>query len=260
MTIEEKAKAYDKALEKARELYSNAAEGYRFVYEDLFPELKESEDERVRKGLIDYFNDFTLPTFGGLEPKKILAWLEKQGSQILANSGKTCKDERSQPTNYTLEQAARIFLDALSDTPYNNKPVTDAQVITRELLKFLSDAHSYNPNAINEQNPAWSEEDEERLNSIIESYKDLLRDYKACHDVDYIPYDSSTVVRTVVNDVNYLKSLKERCTWKPSEEQLETLNEVIKEAIKMGGRLSKYSKKLESLESLYNDLKALSEK
>ena len=50
------------------------------VIETLIPELVESEDEKVRKGLINYFNDFRLPTFGGLELKKILAWLEKQES------------------------------------------------------------------------------------------------------------------------------------------------------------------------------------
>jgi len=38
-----------------------------------------SEDEKIKKGLINYFNNFHLQTFAGLDPKKILAWLEKQG-------------------------------------------------------------------------------------------------------------------------------------------------------------------------------------
>lgn len=46
------------------------------------PELKESEDERIRKGLIQYFSTFRLGTFAGLEPKKIIAWLEKQGEKM----------------------------------------------------------------------------------------------------------------------------------------------------------------------------------
>ena len=49
--------------------------------ETLIPELKESEDEKIRKGLIDHFSDFHLQTFAGLDPKKILAWLEKQCSK-----------------------------------------------------------------------------------------------------------------------------------------------------------------------------------
>lgn len=97
-----------------------------------------------------------------------------------------------------------------------------------------------------EQKPAeWSEEYEERLDSIIESYKELLRDYKACHDVDFIPYNSNTVVRNVVDDVRFLKSLRPQpkrdckdcamflngeCTkprWKPSEEQMEALERCV---------------------------------
>lgn len=43
------------------------------------------EGERIRKGLIQYFSTFTLDTFAGLEPKKILSWLEKQGEQKSAD-------------------------------------------------------------------------------------------------------------------------------------------------------------------------------
>ena len=49
--------------------------------ESIFSELKESEVEKIRKGLIEYFSDFHLQTFAGLDPKKILAWLEKQAEK-----------------------------------------------------------------------------------------------------------------------------------------------------------------------------------
>lgn len=84
LSIEEKAKAYDEAIEKAKECHTDGLslhQSVKDVIEHIFPELKESEDERIRKGLINYFNDFSLSTFGGLDPKKILAWLEKQGEQ-----------------------------------------------------------------------------------------------------------------------------------------------------------------------------------
>lgn len=108
------------------------------VAEKYFSELKESEsdDESVRKELIDFVK---LRLVGFPQSEKFIAWLEKKGEQ--------------KPTKYTLEQAAHVFLDALSDTPYNNKPITDAQVITKELLKFLEGTSSYNPNAINEHKP-----------------------------------------------------------------------------------------------------------
>ena len=53
----------------------------------------------------------------------------------------------------------------------------------------------------------WSDDDDERLDSIISSYRELLDDYKACHDEDYIPYSSNTVARNVVDDIDFLKSL-----------------------------------------------------
>lgn len=104
-------------------------------------------------------------------------------------------------------------------------------------------------------NSAWSEEDEERLDSIIESYKDLLRDYKACHDADYIPYNSDTLIRNVVDDVNFLKSLIDRYTWKPSDEQMEAMQVFLEHGCAAPDREASLAEKV--FESLYNDLKNL---
>ena len=43
MTEKEKAKAYDEAIERAKKLYSNG------IAEEIFPELKESKDEKIKK-------------------------------------------------------------------------------------------------------------------------------------------------------------------------------------------------------------------
>jgi len=51
--------------------------------EKYFPELKESEDERIRKGLIRSFKSLnTLKTWNGLDRMKVISWLEKQGNLI----------------------------------------------------------------------------------------------------------------------------------------------------------------------------------
>jgi len=67
-------------LQAAKRLYKTSNADQRYILESLFPELRESEDERIRKSLAAYFakfkqsdmwdNDFS---FGD-----ILAWLEKQ--------------------------------------------------------------------------------------------------------------------------------------------------------------------------------------
>lgn len=89
MTIEEKAKAYDEALEKAKKKYNSKyhpSEGPSGVYlnnadlEEIFPELKESEDERIRKNLIELLLDTPAQDIIShhLELSKVLAYLEKQ--------------------------------------------------------------------------------------------------------------------------------------------------------------------------------------
>lgn len=71
---------YEQALAKAREIHRNEDEK-RFDMECLFPELKESEDEKVRKMLIKFFSngvEYNSST-NGIFDKDIVAWLEKQG-------------------------------------------------------------------------------------------------------------------------------------------------------------------------------------
>ena len=96
MTQEEKAKAYDEALEKANALYKTAEpmSGCNVILETLFPELKESEDEKMRKTLIAYLKKFS--ETDSLEPaeinlKKYIAWLEKQGEERKITHEEICK-------------------------------------------------------------------------------------------------------------------------------------------------------------------------
>ena len=47
--------------------------------ETLIPELKESEDERIKKALIQFFQRFPYDRLNeNLKPKEVITWLEKQ--------------------------------------------------------------------------------------------------------------------------------------------------------------------------------------
>lgn len=78
-------KAYKDALERAKRLYKDAVtlqlEQDIKDYETIFPELKESEDEKIRKELLTWLQN----TEGQVLPmdryNAALAWLEKQGEQ-----------------------------------------------------------------------------------------------------------------------------------------------------------------------------------
>lgn len=80
LSIEEKARRYDKAINTIRNLVKAG-----LIYEDaaiqVFPELKESEDEKIRRFLIDFIEvcKWTEKEEQGWPLKEeCLAWLEKQ--------------------------------------------------------------------------------------------------------------------------------------------------------------------------------------
>ena len=80
MTEKEKAEAYDKGIERAKKLYGNG------IAEEIFPELKESDDERIRRWIINdiRYNMNNEPLNNSEYKKKAekaIAWLEKQGEQ-----------------------------------------------------------------------------------------------------------------------------------------------------------------------------------
>lgn len=85
-TIEEKAKAYDETIEKLRDFYRDY-DTVSFLIDvkeelaNLFPELKESEDEQIRKHLLKHFQNKTKQEWNGMPVKNIIAWLEKQVAQ-----------------------------------------------------------------------------------------------------------------------------------------------------------------------------------
>ena len=71
---------YNEALERAK---SFELPEYKNIMVSIFPELRENEDERIRKSLITYFQSFPYDSIenAGTNVKEVLTWLEKQGEQ-----------------------------------------------------------------------------------------------------------------------------------------------------------------------------------
>ena len=85
MTIEEKAKAYDEALGRAKALYAKGAPDSLHL-EEMFPALKESEDERIRNFISNELACLRATDEKGSdryeELTNAIAWLEKQGELV----------------------------------------------------------------------------------------------------------------------------------------------------------------------------------
>lgn len=75
LSIEQKAKAYDEAL-KVLHKYDGANIMFsQSLKEEMFPELKESEDEKTRAEIIRFIQ---MEVENEIVVNKWLAWLEKQ--------------------------------------------------------------------------------------------------------------------------------------------------------------------------------------
>lgn len=92
LSVEQKAKRYDEALGKARQLCDYpTSKSFISDLQDLFPELKESEDEQIRKededvrkwliSQLEIKSDVNNSRELELMILKSIAWLEKQGEQ-----------------------------------------------------------------------------------------------------------------------------------------------------------------------------------
>ena len=87
LTIRQKAQAYNEALKRAKDaLNDETISSNTIAYlQDIFPELKESEDERIRKLLIRLFRSNTNEKFDDVSTQDIIAWLEKQKEFVSAD-------------------------------------------------------------------------------------------------------------------------------------------------------------------------------
>ena len=101
MKQEEKAKAYDEVVKQIKECTPDE-NGFITIYpQDFFPELKESEDDKIRKELIDHINNMKATTISSLREKQFeswIAWLEKQGmerKQLYIRFGDIPSNEKS---------------------------------------------------------------------------------------------------------------------------------------------------------------------
>ena len=171
-TIEEKAKAYDEAIDKIGDVVE-AGTIEQGLAEWLFPELKESEDEQIRKRLIRHFQHKTKQEWNGMLVKNIIAWLAKQGEQ--------------QPVPDWMPK----FLDELrSKTKYFDWD--EGRDIEGHILAIIEWMSPNYPNHFNgkddKQKPVWSEKDERIRNFLISKMEEVGNVWKEYSAEDIIAW------------------------------------------------------------------------
>ena len=109
-------KKYNEALEKAK--YYHDRDNIQFL-ENIFPELKESEDERIRKEILTAFSrgHDNSDIYGhGITYGQVRAWLEKQNTPA-----KLSEEEQNRFAKGILTSCAMSFIDYLDAHKYEGK-------------------------------------------------------------------------------------------------------------------------------------------
>jgi hypothetical protein len=245
---------YKEALEKLRAFHRDYKNISHLVdvkeeLESIFPELRESEDEKIRKELIQYLKDYPNLPNGNYCRDDFFSWLEKQGEQnkqhlydiIIAL--------------WNLLDKIDTFSDLQIDDTNPDNPFRKIEDITQERHKFVK-SDGYNLFIENfmitndkdfekqgEQTLTWSENDENMISLLIKIFE-------VNHPNEYFkvnPIGTTNMEAISTKEIiDWLKSIKPN-HWRPSEEQMEALETAIR------CRAMPW----EQLGTLYNDLKRL---
>ena len=134
LSIEEKAKRYDEAMEKAKNTIevNQAIPDIVECVESLFPELTESGEEEIRKEITEFFKNYNEKGTWKAIPdvKKWIDWLEKHAEQKLAK----------QPHSYELEEEIEEWLGCEAFPEGTNiTPLPKAMEIVRETANHFYD-------------------------------------------------------------------------------------------------------------------------
>ena len=171
------------ALEWAREKYEKATDAEKKHWEFVFPELKESEDERIRKELL------------------------KEIELIIPRDGETDDEGRILPSYRARIDRYKSYLEKQKEP---RDPFDDEQ-FRRGYEAGIHDAER------KYQSAEWSEEDEKMIENAISSInqESVIEGLKSRG----ISFSIDSSAHLMNNLINWLKSLRHQPHWKPSEEQ-----------------------------------------
>lgn len=210
-------KLYKEALERAKIAYKDEDRHLKATLERIFPVLKESEDEMIRKGLIEHLKELKEQSVEGSHLKRPehydawIAWLEKHKKvDQKFNIGDTVC--RKFYEDHTIK---RIYYDC-NDPVYvcKNEEGLESHIPFSEQdeweLKETTNvkATKDTPNKVQPQpKQDWSEEDEKMWLQII-------------NEIEAIKSNSSTIFeKNIAQDkIDWLKSLKDRVQPQPNQE------------------------------------------
>lgn len=136
-------KKYKEALEWMKSLYNGLHGATKEEAEKYFPELKESEDEKIKETLIDYFKIYKkqeecgIKTFFGIPTDNIIAWLEKQGEQKVPINDFKAKDWYVSKVDGKIHDLTYNPTDKVEPKFHEGDWIIDKQGIVHQIEKVI---------------------------------------------------------------------------------------------------------------------------
>ena len=259
-----------KMLEKGRK-EGEVICAYEADFESIFPELKESEGEKIRKFVIkvvhEWWNRCGDPSPDFPNEEKMLAWLEKQGEQkrqmplvksvstdFIDRLGTfmhyTSVDLEKEENKQLLNEAAKELLQFAYSDKANEIALASAKTWEESMAILMAANNAYRRGQKEQKPVEWGKEDEEAISMAIIALEDMYSEDEP--ETTYaghgMPFDKAA---------DRLKSLRPKKQWKPSEEQIKALSNTVDGLEKLHnisvGGYSSYT----TLKSLLEQLKAL---
>lgn len=237
-------KAYQEALERAKYLKENTdsvgAKDISYTFEYIFPELRESEDEKIRKEIIEFLIWLKEFRNGGYEPsgkyviEDMIAWLEKRGDLKLLNN----EEYQTLPVEtldrlYAAEKELEQLKQGKQKHSWNEEDremldnclgliqEIDCTKEEQNWLKSLKDRVQLQPKQ------EWGEEDEKMFDKLYEIL--YIYGYSSHPEIDLSSNEA-------INLIYWLKSIKPN-HWKPSEQNIKDLEwcaDLVKDKMGVG--------------------------
>lgn len=286
-------KKYNEALERAQKVTRAGGDVAKEIVQYIFPELCESEDERIRKGLIEALK--TSKTVGELkfilpEPtrEECLAYLEKQKEKSRNITANLLEDGITGIQRELIEFLANNIDASWVDV------IKSADAYAQRIRSMVEKQKEQKPEdrfkeAREKYQVEWSEEDErirKSLIEIVERFMDGERKEKTLaflekqkeQKQEWSEEDEEKLkaICTYLRDYSRLAKLDDklrfneycdfleslRPSWKPSEEQMEALKCAVEDVAKFskrGGRQVELENEpyYSALHSLYCNLEKL---
>lgn len=226
LLIEQKAKAYDEALARARKVHKYSSDLTEIKrMEDIFPILAESEDEKIRNFITNELACLRATDEKGSDRYEDLTnaitWLEEQDIEkpkqydIDILEKHITKDYISELAHTVIVRNGWEIVDAKewSEEDENMIRYIGNAITCKESTKYLEEkgidiikAHRWLESFKPQPKQEWSEEDEKFFNDTIAFFEGT---------------------KNALDHADWLKYIKERLTWKPSKEQIIALRWVL---------------------------------